>query len=71
MGKSSTEMKVTEDSEIKVTEEGGIFIVPAELEEGFVLVPAPDGKMSLVFWDERCLNLFLENYGLMPIIIHK
>jgi hypothetical protein len=71
MEKSSIEMKVTESTEINVTEDGGIFIVPAELEEGFVLLPAPDGKMSLVFWDERCLNLFLKSYGLVPIIIRK
>ncbi|MEW6419261.1 MAG: hypothetical protein AB1480_14295 [Nitrospirota bacterium] len=65
------EKEVTEDREIMVTEKGGIFIVPAELEEGFVLVPTYNGKMSLVFWEERCLNLFLENYGLVPKIIHE
>jgi hypothetical protein len=45
-------------------------MVPAELEEDFVLVPVPQGKMNLVFWDEGCLNLFLENYGFVPIIMH-
>jgi len=71
MEKSITEMKITEDEEIKVTEKGGIFIVPAELEEGFVLVPASNGKMSLVFWEECCLNMFLESYRLVPKIIHQ
>lgn len=56
--------------EIEVIEKGGVFMVPAELEAGFVLVPAPQGSMNLVFWDEGCLNLFLENYGFVPTIIH-
>jgi hypothetical protein len=71
MEKSIMEMTITEDREIMVTEKGGIFMVPAKLEEGFVLVPAFNGKMSLVFWEERCLNLFLESYGLVPKIIHE
>lgn len=56
--------------EIEVVEKDGVFMVPAELEEDFVLVPVPQGKMNLVFWDEGCLNLFLENYGFVPIIIY-
>lgn len=56
--------------EIEVVEKDGVFMVPAELEEDFVLVPDPQGKMNLVFWDEGCLNLFLENYGFVPIIMH-
>lgn len=57
--------------EIEVIEKGGVFMVPAELEEDFVLVPAPQGRMNLVFWDEGCLNLVLASYGFVPIIIHK
>ena len=49
--------------EIEVIEQNGVFMVPAELEDNFVFVPDPEGKMSLVFWDERCLKLFLESYG--------
>ncbi len=71
MEKSIMEMKVTEEREIMVTEKGGMFMVPAELEEGFVLVPSSNGKMSLVFWEERCLNLFLGSYRLVPKIIHE
>jgi len=71
MKQLTAEINVTEDKEIKVIEKGGIFMVPAELEEGFVLVPATNGKLSLVFWDEGCLNLFLENYGLIPRIVHE
>jgi hypothetical protein len=56
--------------EIEVVEKDGVFMVPAELEENFVLVPDPQGKMNLVFWDEGCLNLFLGNYGFVPIIMH-
>jgi hypothetical protein len=59
-----------EIKEIEVIEKDGVFVVPAELEDDFVLVPAPNVKMDLVFWDEGCLNLFLESYGYVPIIIH-
>ena len=57
--------------EIEVTEQNGVFMVPAELEDNFVFVPNPKGKMSLVFWDERCLKLFLESYGFTPVIVNK
>jgi len=57
--------------EIEVIEKGGVFMVPAEMEEDFVLVPVPQGRMNLVFWDEGCLNLFLASYGFVPIIIHE
>jgi len=57
--------------EIEVIEQNGVFMVPAELEDNFVFVPVPEGKMSLVFWDERCLKLFLESYGFIPLIVHK
>jgi len=56
---------------IEVIEQNGVFMVPAELEDNFVFVPDPEGKMSLVFWDERCLKLFLESYGFVPLIVHK
>jgi hypothetical protein len=57
--------------EIEVLEENGVFIVPAELEEDFILTPNPQGRMNLVFWDEGCLNRFLESYGFVPVILHK
>ncbi|MEW6068023.1 MAG: hypothetical protein AB1610_07015 [Nitrospirota bacterium] len=57
--------------EIDVIENNGVFMVPADFEENFVLIPVPEGNMNLVFWDENCLNLFLENYGFVPIITHK
>jgi hypothetical protein len=57
--------------EIEVIEQNGVFMVPAELEDNFVFVPDPEGKMSLVFWDERCLKLFLESYGFIPLIVNK
>ena len=63
--------EIMEDTEIEVIEQNGLFMVPAELEDNFVFVPNPKGKMSLVFWDERCLKLFLESYGLVPIIVHR
>jgi len=62
---------IKEEKEIQVIEQNGVFMVPAELENNFVFVPSPEGKMSLVFWDERCLRLFLESYGFIPIIIHQ
>ena len=60
-----------EEKEIEVIEQNGVFMVPAELENNFVFVPCPEGKMSLVFWDEQCLRLFLEGYGFIPIIVQK
>jgi hypothetical protein len=63
--------EIIEETEIEVIEKNGVFMVPAELEDNFVFVPSPRGNMSLVFWDERCLRLFLESYGFTPIIVHK
>lgn len=63
--------EIAEEAEIEVIEQNGVFMVPAELEDNFVFVPDPKGRMSLVFWDEGCLRLFLENYGLIPIIVRK
>lgn len=57
--------------EIEVIEQNGVFMVPAELEDNFVFIPDPEGRMSLVFWDERCMELFLESYGFIPLIVHK
>jgi len=62
---------INEVREIEVIEQNGVFMVPAELENNFVFIPVPEGKMSLVFWDERCLRLFLESYGFIPKIVHK
>jgi hypothetical protein len=63
--------EIIEGTEIEVVEQNGVFMVPAELEDNFVFVPNPKGKMSLVFWDERCLKLFLESYGFTPVIVHR
>jgi len=63
--------EIIEETEIEVIERNGVFMVPAVLEDNFVFVPNPRGNMSLVFWDERCLRLFLESYGFTPIIVHK
>jgi hypothetical protein len=63
--------EIIEETEIEVIEQNGVFMVPAELEDNFVFVPTPKGKMSLVFWDERCLKLFLESYGFTPVIVQK
>jgi hypothetical protein len=57
--------------EIEVIEKNGVFIVPAELEEDFILTPVPQGRMNLIFWDKGCLVHFLESYGFVPIIVHK
>lgn len=56
---------------IEVMEREGVFRVPADLKEGFVLVPCPEGNMNLIFWDEGRLTMFLENYGFVPIIHHS
>jgi hypothetical protein len=61
----------TEEREIEVVEQNGVFMVPAELENNFIFVPNPEGRMSLVFWDEQCLRLFLESYGFIPTIVRK
>jgi hypothetical protein len=62
---------VAEVREIEVIEKDGVFIVPAEIKEDFDLIPDPEGKETLIFWDKGCLNLFLENHGFVPIIVHK
>ena len=64
----ATEIK---ERQIEVVEQNGVYMVPAELENNFIFVPSPEGKMSLVFWDEQCLRLFLESYGFIPIIVRK
>ncbi|MBI5187988.1 MAG: hypothetical protein HZA07_02790 [Nitrospirae bacterium] len=56
---------------IDVMEEAGIYRVPADFESGFVLVPSPEGTMKLAFWEESRLHMFLENYGLTPVIHHS
>lgn len=51
---------------ITVTQENGIFRVPAELTSGFILIPEPDGKLNLFFWEKRRMRRFLKVYGFTP-----
>lgn len=55
---------------IEVHEEGGIYRVSAELEEGFHLIPSPKGSLSLAFWDEKRMIAFLKNFGFSPEVSH-
>lgn len=59
----------TARKKIKVTKSAGIYRVPAELEEGFHLVPCPTGRINLAFWDKARLKLFLKNFDYYPVII--
>ena len=59
----------TSERKIEVTESKGIYLVPAELEEGLHLVPSPTGHINLVFWNEDRLKLYLSNFGYYPEII--
>ena len=59
----------TSERKIEVTESKGIYLVPAELEEGLHLVPSPTGHINLVFWNEDRLMLFLSSFGYYPVII--
>jgi len=58
----------TAGKKIEVTESKGIYLVPADLEEGLHLVPCPTGRINLVFWDKDRLTHFLRNYGYYPQI---
>ncbi len=54
---------------IKVVKENGIFKVPADLITGFVLVPVPDGRLNLFFWEKNRMKRFLRGHGFEPAII--
>lgn len=53
---------------IEVVHENGIFRVSADFASGFVLVPAPDGKMNLFFWEKNRMKRFLRHHGFAPAI---
>jgi hypothetical protein len=55
-------------SGIEVKKENGVFKVPADFMEGFELVPRPEGKLSLVFWDRSRMRRYLRNYGFTPYV---
>ena len=55
-------------SGIMVKEENGVFRVPADFKEGFVLVPEPKGRLNLTFWDKKRMQRFLRTYGFKPFI---
>lgn len=56
-------------ADITVTQEKGIFRVSADFAEGFVLVPRPDGKLNLFFWEKNRMRRFLRNHGFTPALI--
>jgi len=53
---------------IAVVQENGIFRVPADLAEGFALVPTPDGKLNLFFWERNRMRRFLRHHGFTPAV---
>ena len=63
-------MKDLKRKAIGVTEHAGIYRVSAEFENGFRLVPKPSGLISLAFWDEQRMKLFLDQFGYAPVIYH-
>ena len=54
---------------ITVVQENGVFRVPADFANGFVLVPVPDGKLNLFFWEKSRMRRFLKNHGFSPAVI--
>lgn len=56
--------------EIRVTENEGIYRVAADFENGFRLVPAPDGYLQMAFWNKERMKVFLKNHGYHPVIVH-
>ena len=55
-------------SGIEVIQENGVFRVPADFASGFVLVPVPDGKLNLFFWEKNRMRRFLRHHGFAPAI---
>jgi hypothetical protein len=63
-------MMSKKEKKIEVTEQKGIYRVAADFRNGFNLVPAPDGNLKLIFWDEDRLKMYLKNFNLYPVITH-
>lgn len=51
---------------IDIRHEERVYRVPADLVEGFELVPDPKGDMTLTFWDWSRMLECLENHGYAP-----
>jgi hypothetical protein len=67
---AEAEMDDLKRKAIGVTEHAGIFRVSAEFENGFHLVPTPTGRISMAFWDEQRMKVFLDQFGYAPVIRH-
>ncbi|MBI4690824.1 MAG: hypothetical protein HY754_11270 [Nitrospirae bacterium] len=52
---------------IAVVQENGVFRVPADFAGGFILVPRPEGRLNLFFWERNRMRRFLRNYGFTPL----
>lgn len=53
---------------LNITLSNGIYRVPADFENGFHLVPTPNGIINLAFWDKDRLKVFIRNFGFYPVI---
>ena len=62
---------ITHKKTIAVTQHCGIFRVSADLAHGLKLIPSPNGRIRLAFWDRERMNLFLESHDFMAVIIHN
>lgn len=52
---------------IGIRQEEGVFRVPADLKEGFELVPEPAGALTLTFWDWGRMLECLSAHGYTPV----
>ncbi len=53
---------------IAVMKENGVFRVPADFAQGFILVPVPEGKLNLFFWEKNRMRRFLKHHGFVPAV---
>jgi len=53
---------------IAVMKENGVFRVPADFAQGFMLVPVPEGKLNLFFWEKNRMRRFLKHHGFVPAV---
>lgn len=56
---------------IRFSEENGFYRVPADLRNGFTLVPEPEGRLSLVFVSRERMKRYLRQYGYVPSALRK
>jgi hypothetical protein len=56
--------------EIETMDQDGIFRSQVDFESGILIIPSPNGRTKLAFWDKKHQIMFIECYGFIPIIMH-